>query len=389
MDKAVFGVDRRGGDAVYTGTSGGQLWLQGSAPAFCEDVKGRMQLDRFFPKLHGDSDSMFGRRRNQEGVLHLQLRRGRLYVVLVFQPSYSLVRSIPLWLCARMSHEELCGSAALSSVVAALVRERQRIATDSTSPVNFWCRSEESMVGRGTDVLEASRAVREIIDGHLRTGNTDLRAPAVDDRIRWDAWQKVLAAIAQGAPDGNGRFSLSVALEEPAILGSGPEDFKPDLFLLSSVSASAGFAGWSSRGVADGVILDRVDFADALRSGIERLIAACGSTPSPGAWPTLGELVAHEVPFDLVPESELEPHEYQVWAEAIWASTPEDLVGRRIEALASSDMRQQLGSPRAASILTELMVASPAARIPGADLKALEKAMRSWLLPTYARRKTS
>lgn len=375
MERAVFGVDRVGGEAAYSGTQGGQKWLPGSAPGLASEIKGRAQLDRFFPSLQTGPSATFGVRGNRLGVVHIQLRRGRIYVVLVHQPSYSLARAIPLWLCARLDAEELDSD---GSILQALMRDlcdaRDIIAADGESPIAAWCGGASRAIPVSGSDLEVSRRVADLVERGLNrsrgSGSSITPGPSLDDGVGWRAWQFLLRAISKSWPEGR-PFIVAMALEDPAVLPTEPDGYSADVFQLvpeAGESVPATSSPWTSRGVSDEVVLSRVSPRVLLESAMHRLAGERSAIPSTGDWPTHSELVAQEIPIDLVPESLLRIDELPTWAGVIWDQGPEAARARlrRIVEMARSS---ELGESASIELILQLLMAA-ASRSHG-DVEAL------------------
>lgn len=329
MDCAVFGVPMDGaGIANFGGVDGGQGWLAGSDPSLVESLQGRHILQMHFPLLRSPRVSREGHADlNALGVIHLQVRRGGTYLVHAHQPSYSALRSIPLWMCVRLPSEASLHSApiGLVSVIRNMRAVASRLAENRGRPEELIVRlsnleglAEEAKLG-GLEMIRLGCAGYEDLTQSAKPSYSD--SPGyweVMGRLCEEAIAK-RPSLSKDLPT----WPIAFALEPGGELDwQGPKELCPRLLQPSSGSISAGAREF--RGVRDEELLLEVQgLPDKVLAALGASVIESWSKPTTDGVsrrrPTIEELCDSMVPLHLVPEKLLREEEFFLWARAVYA----------------------------------------------------------------------
>lgn len=364
MDRAVFGVPMDGaGMANFGGIEGGQSWLPGSDPALTDALQGRPRLQAYFPLLAKASGaSSTSETLNGTGVVHIHIRPGGTYVVHSHQPRYSGLRSIPLWMCARVAHDQ---SSRIDEYRLAQVVQRMRAISEGlelgTARPEHFLRDggdhERVAIANQPAPLECLRAGCVAYE-HLTTGTPGEEVP--DHPLYWLAIDRLVEASMEARAPGTSDAApqtYAFILERNGLLDwSGPPDRRPRE--LRAIIPTFTPNGRKFRGVSDIEML--AASPGCFREAHGRMATALVHVAHPPS--SVATLIDPLVPLHLVPEHLLDPSELKDWGRAVQRHA-QDFKGRLLrlvdEALAERAagirMRDSRAMPRVQALMGALL----------------------------------
>jgi len=285
--RGTFGVAR-----MQDGVSGGQGWISGSSGEFSE--WGRAVLDERFPSLPRQNEDD---RTGGGGVLHV--RRGRQWhIVFVFQPRFSL-RSVPMWLAARLPESAFATSMVLPQLVQQILQAVHRIEAGGDGG-EVWTQAGELPVAEpaGLNDFRTALALDRLPSG----ASINVTNPAVLRAI-----QLRLQAEVEAMPEASARAWAVLRMATTGSIrwksqGAPIQEFTMGSHIPESLP-------YEFRSVSDSSLIRHASPSSVLAGAIRARLTS-------KAVGDLSRFVA--VPIPLLPGSVVRRDEAAAWAAAIW-----------------------------------------------------------------------
>ncbi|MFM7052169.1 MAG: hypothetical protein ACKOYN_08570 [Planctomycetota bacterium] len=329
----------------------GQQWLPGSAPEFVRFLSQKFLGERF-PLLRDAAYRHPPHWANEEGVVHLVRRKsdregvGAWFLAHCFQPDYSTLRSVPMWIAINGTIDEV-RPMRLPSLLSSLEDGRRLI---DARPLEFGQWLEAAEPGQGAEPSIADVRMAAALHDELFERKQAV-APAFSDTAYWRAMQLVLEGLVSERSEES--LSVSIRIEPSGVLPHGHAYLAIELDPAKSIVP----APFRSRGVEDSAIVERL--------GAREVIGSVMRARTAGRQGSFAQLV--EVPLDLLDCEAVEDERRAAWCETQWRLGRAEAEMKRLAA----SIRRGEHRPHACAMLARLLVAEPSAQGP-ARAKRLE-----------------
>ncbi len=340
MIKGAFGIEVTNGVTQF---QDGQKWIHGTAPYFLEQLSRRDTLDGFFPPLVVEGERTPPAWPNSEGVIHVRFlaKAQAWFVVHVYQPQFSMQRSVPLWLCQRIPSSRFQSEMLLAPAVQSAVRARREFIKNDRGGAGWF--NVPDPTAESAETLQDLRVAASLFD-QLQAGRRTAHA-AIESRDFWRGLQVLLCGYAAA----RGNLWVTITLEPDTAPPQRPDAPAMLSVLVGREGVPVEPKPFACRGVSD----ERMVKAGKSPS---QLITEAWTAARDGHASTCAQLI--QPGLELLAWEEVRDEELEPWARALWAR--ESDAHGVIDALIRTGVTRR-GDQKIVRRLTAMLLYSPAA----------------------------